>query len=466
MKRFTALLLCLLLALSMTACSWKPPENQLPEPQQSPMEQPPEDNDEQEYIPLQTTEHVDPVFFEPGWTVDTTSLSFLQELTNPRYQGRATGSTGNRLAAAWIESRFIEWGIQPLEGLEGYRHSYPDQIFEILPSYAAIMAADGAETELELGVDWVHTPSFEEIDQTLPLSANVEDCAAGKAFLAGDTVEQSLPYPYVEIESGNVAEGIGYDNPRYSASWVLVTPEVYTALTAPGAKLHLKLPASASDGMPDNVVGCLPGEDRTHAVLISAHFDGSGQCGKLLPGAYDNASGTAAMLQTASWLSGAENLPCDVVFAAFNGEENGKDGSKFFSSWLEPHYEQIIVINIDCVGWAGEPMHIYAEDDQTSLAKELAGGLEIQYKVQYYNSDQANFNAVNMAAVVITQEICMEDDAVRQAMHSTNDIINNLDPVAIDKLAKALCAWVVERGGNTISGTAYRVIWLEITKPQ
>lgn len=70
MKRFTALLLCLLLALSMTACGGKPPEIQLPEQPEPPVEQPPEDNDGQEYVPLQTAEHVDPVFLNPigQWT--------------------------------------------------------------------------------------------------------------------------------------------------------------------------------------------------------------------------------------------------------------------------------------------------------------------------------------------------------------------------------------------------------------
>ena len=458
MKPAAAIFLCLLLTMSLAACGQQPPAIELPETPPQPEVTPPEASGN-EYIPLQWAQNVDPVFFEPHWTVDTNSLYFLQELTAPKYQGRATGSTGNRLAADWIESLFVQWGLQPLEGLEGYRHSYPDQIFEVLPGYAAIVDDDGTETELELGEDWIHIPSFAEIDQTLPLSPNVEDCAAGKAFLAGDSARQDIPYAYIEIESEEVAEGIGYDNPKYSASKVFVTPEVYAALTAPGAKLHLKLPAAASDGMADNVVGYLPGADRTHVVVISAHFDGSGQCGRLLPGAYDNASGTAAMLQTASWLSKAENLPCDVMFAAFNGEENGKDGSRCFSDWLKPNYKQITVINIDCVGWAGEPMHIYVQEDQTGLANELAGGLEIQYKTEYYNSDQANFKAFNMSAVVITQEACMEKDAVKQAMHSTGDVLDNLDPAAIDALAKDLCAWVVERGGNTIADTAYQVIW-------
>ena len=462
MKRMTALLLCLLLSVSLAACSQQPPPIELPEAPVPSEVTPSETESDEDYVPLQWAQNVDSVFLEPDWTVDTSSFVFLKELTDPKYQGRATGSAGNRAAADWIESQYVQWGIQPLPDLEGYRHTYPDQIFEVLPGYAAVVDADGTETELELGVDWIHIPSFEEIDQTLPLSSDVEDCAAGKAFLAGDSAKQDLPYTYIEIESMEVdelAEGIGYDNPKYSASKVFVTSEIYNALTEPGAKLHLQLPAAASDGMADNVVGYLPGEDRTHAVLISAHFDGSGQCGKLLPSAYDNGSGTVAMLQTASWLSRAEELPCDVIFAAFNGEENGKDGSSFFSSWIKTKYEQISVINIDCVGWANAPMHVYAEDDQSALANELAGGLEIQYKLQYYNSDQANFKANNMAAVVITQEICMEDDHVPTVMHSTNDVINNLDTDAIDTLAKDLCAWVVERGGNTIVGTAYRVIW-------
>jgi len=458
MKRLTAFFLCLLLLGA--GCGANPPPIQLPEPEPQPEVQQPEGQEGRQYIPLQWAQHVDPVFLEPHWTVDTDSFTFLKELTDPKYQGRATGSAGNRAAADWIESLYVQWGIQPLEGMGGYRHSYPDQVFEVLPGYAAIVAADGTETRLEMGVDWVFEPSFTQVDLTLPLSADLTDCEAGKAFLDAELAEQDYPTKYIQISAGPVDEGVGYDNPKYSASRITVTPEVYAALTAPGAKLHLQLPAAASDGMADNVVGYLPGTDSTRAVLISAHFDGSGQCGtQLLPGAYDNGSGTAAMLQTASWLSGAENLPCDVIFAAFNGEENGKDGSKYFSSWLKPAYEQVTVVNIDCVGWAGAPMHIYAEEEQIALANELAGGLELQYKSQYYNSDQANFKAFNMAAVVITQEICMEDDQVIQTMHSTQDVLDNLDTDAIDALAKDLCAWVIERGGNTITGTAYRVIW-------
>lgn len=459
MKRFTAFWLCLLLALSMTACSGKPPAIQLPDEPEPPAEQQPEQMGKREYIPLRDAQHVDPVLFEPDWTVDTTSLSFLQELTNPKYQGRSTGSTGNRKAADWIESQYIQWGIQPLPDLEGYRHSYPDQIFEIMPGYAAIVAADGTEQALEMGVDWIFEPSFAEIDMTLPLSADLADCEAGKAFLDGDQTEQDYPCKYIQISSGNVAEGREYENPKYSASRITVTPAVYQSLTAPGVKLHLQLPAAASDGMADNVVGYLPGADSTHAVLISAHFDGSGQCGKLLSSAYDNGSGIAAMLQTASWLSKSESLPCDVIFAAFNGEENGKDGSRSFSSWIQSQYEQILVVNIDCVGWKGEPTAIYAEDEAIAFANELAGGLEIQYKQEFYSGDQSNFKSKNMAAVTVTQEICIENDAVRAAMHSTNDVIDNLDPAAIDALAKDICAWVVERGGNTVAGTVYRVIW-------
>lgn len=459
MKRLTALLLCLLLSVSLAACSQQPTAIELPETPSPPEVTPPETESDEDYVPLRWAQNVDPVFFAPEWTVDTSSFFFLKELTDPKYQGRSTGSTGNRAAADWIESQYIHWGIQPLPDLKGYCHSYPDQIFEILPGYASVIASDGTERILEMGVDWVFEPSFVEVDLTLPLSADLADCEAGKAFLDAELAEQNYPAKYIEIYAGAVDEGMGYDNPRYSASRITVTQEVYQELTADGAKLHLQLPAAASDGMADNVIGYLPGKDNTQAVLISAHFDGSGQCGKLLPSAYDNGSGTAAMLQTASWLSGAEDLPCDVIFAAFNGEENGKDGSSFFSSWLKPRYEQIKVINIDCVGWADAPMHIYTEEDQTAFANELAGGLEIQYKLQYYNSDQANFKAYNMSAVVITQEICMEDDHVPAVMHSTNDVIDNLDTDAIDELAKKLCAWVVERGGNTIAGTAYRVIW-------
>ncbi len=70
--------------------------------------------------------------------------------------------------------------------------------------------------------------------------------------------------------------------------------------------------------------------------------------GRVAPGANDNASGVAVMLETAR--AASESPPNDVElgFVAFGAEEQGLIGSKKFSSEIES--DQVAVLNLDTLG--------------------------------------------------------------------------------------------------------------------
>ena len=76
-----------------------------------------------------------------------------------------------------------------------------------------------------------------------------------------------------------------------------------------------------------NVVGFIPGTEFPDSFLVfSAHFDHLGMMGKevIFPGANDNASGVAMMLDLARYFSQPENRPeFSMAFIAFSGEEAG-----------------------------------------------------------------------------------------------------------------------------------------------
>ena len=109
--------------------------------------------------------------------------------------------------------------------------------------------------------------------------------------------------------------------------------------------------------------------------MLGANFDGAGQCGPLLmAGAYNNASGVATMLQTAAWLAKADELPCDVIFAAFNTEDNRENGSTALANELEGRYEQLRMLNLKCLGWQGHPLTVYGTSANANLRNSLAGG--------------------------------------------------------------------------------------------
>ena len=101
-----------------------------------------------------------------------------------------------------------------------------------------------------------------------------------------------------------------------------------------------------------NMVGVLPGSDAKRAdeiVILSAHYD---HLGRGYPGACDNASGVAALLEIAEQLSRSESRPRrSVCFAAFDREEDGLFGAVAFTCRDDYDPERIAaVVNVDMLG--------------------------------------------------------------------------------------------------------------------
>jgi aminopeptidase N len=112
-----------------------------------------------------------------------------------------------------------------------------------------------------------------------------------------------------------------------------------------------------------NVIGVLPGtraEWKGQSALLTAHYDHlgfgwpdvhKGDEGKLHPGADDNASGVAVMLELAKVLASGEKPQRSIVFVAFTGEEAGLLGSKHYVRHPTFPLDQTMgVINLDTVG--------------------------------------------------------------------------------------------------------------------
>ena len=84
-----------------------------------------------------------------------------------------------------------------------------------------------------------------------------------------------------------------------------------------------------------NVVGFLQGRDpelNQECVVLGAHLDHLGKIGRMIfPGANDNASGVAVVLEVAEAFVESQIRPRrSVVFIAFTGEEIGLVGARHF----------------------------------------------------------------------------------------------------------------------------------------
>ena len=110
-----------------------------------------------------------------------------------------------------------------------------------------------------------------------------------------------------------------------------------------------------------NVAGYLPGTTAEY-IVIGAHYDHLGmgeqfsmapsQAGTAVhPGADDNASGTAGVIELARWFSSQPKPRRGVLFLAFAGEELGLLGSSFYVNNPElPLGNAVAMINMDMIG--------------------------------------------------------------------------------------------------------------------
>lgn len=133
-----------------------------------------------------------------------------------------------------------------------------------------------------------------------------------------------------------------------------------------------------------NVVATLRGNGSVPgAVLVTAHYDSRtlnpNDGVSRAPGADDNASGVAAMLEMARVLS-SQTWNQDVIFIAFAAEEQGRHGSRHYITNRLPDSAGVDgVLNMDIVG--GRPgipqsVRVFSPGPDTSLPRQLARYLD------------------------------------------------------------------------------------------
>ncbi len=132
-----------------------------------------------------------------------------------------------------------------------------------------------------------------------------------------------------------------------------------------------------------NVIGRLPGDGSSDQVLIvGAHYDHLGNVrssfeadpkapAQIHNGADDNASGTAAVIETARVLAAGPKLHRDVYFITFTAEEMGLLGSRYFVNHPTVSLERLCaMINYDMIGRLNQDKFtIFGTNTGTGLAE-------------------------------------------------------------------------------------------------
>ena len=198
-----------------------------------------------------------------------------------------------------------------------------------------------------------------------------------------------------------------------------------------------------------NVVGVLRGskpEWSAQSVVIGAHYDHlghgwpdvhAGDEGKLHPGADDNSSGVAVLIEVARLLKEEGKPARSLVFAAFAGEEWGLKGSRHYVQTMKafPVKDALAMVNLDTVGRLGAKklsvlgvgsapdwQHIamgvgYTTGVEATLARDDWGG-----------SDQKSFLGAGVPAIQITT-------GGHEDYHRPGDVAAKIDAQGLGKVA-------------------------------
>lgn len=123
-----------------------------------------------------------------------------------------------------------------------------------------------------------------------------------------------------------------------------------------------------------NVVGYVPGTTHPEKfVVFTAHYDHLGMMGNktVFPGANDNASGTAMVMDLARHF--AQNpAEYSVAFILFSGEEAGLHGSTYYAEHpLFPLNQIDLLVNLDMVGSGSEGITVVNGKLYPELVKKM-----------------------------------------------------------------------------------------------
>ncbi len=207
-----------------------------------------------------------------------------------------------------------------------------------------------------------------------PLVRNLKDGPLVDLELPGRAALAELPavFDAVRMErtvrhlSAPIMEGRGLGSAGLEAAMVWVEKQLTDAKIAFGGSTGHRQRWAWRGGEPErlipltNLVAAVPGSDpKLEPVLVMAHLDHlgrgwpdvrAGNRGQIHPGADDNASGVAVLLELARTMAAEPPRPRTVLFAFTTGEEAGRLGSQHLLSDMAEDERPVACVNLDTVG--------------------------------------------------------------------------------------------------------------------
>lgn len=297
--------------------------------------------------------------------------SVIDTLSSKAFFGRGYLKNGDQKAASYIQHSFVQFGLKPL--VPGYYQPFSMNV-NTFPLEPVIQSGP---TTLQAGTDFIPFPGSASLNQKFEdiiwvnesyLSSNRKfrrllKGKPKKAAIVLDTLPSGSPMKdrrdAVKKEFAGKCLIEIVPKLTWSVSMTVSGPtgiQVLPGKIRPGEKLEVGITNEwKKNYVSRNVAAFIPGTIEPDSFIVfTAHYDHLGGMGEnvFIPGANDNASGIAMMLDMASTY--AKNpAPYSVAFIAFGGEEAGLVGSYH---WVKKTTQYLpldkirFLINMDLMG--------------------------------------------------------------------------------------------------------------------
>jgi hypothetical protein len=238
-----------------------------------------------------------------------------------------------------------------------------------------------------------------------------------------------------------------------------VSKWVRTQFVAAGFSNVVLDPFTIGSAVQSNVVATLPGARYPdQEIIVGGHIDSRSSTNSA-PGADDDASGTAAVLEIARVLASSGYHPSATIrFIGFAAEEAGLVGSSHYAKEARSDERNIVfMLNFDMIGYTSNAnperrFYIvnYPPDTETSGLVASAATQYTTLKPVVTTSYQANVDSYSFAIQEYPAVTCIEY-IFNPYYHSPNDLVSALDSAYVRDITRTGLASILLFDGMVAS---------------
>ena len=284
---------------------------------------------------------------------------------------RMYGTPSNHAAAGWLAEAFRQAGLEVTVRKDTPRDWYQPVSWEVRTAGAA--GAGGAV----LKTTW---PSSGSPSGKGEGDLSIDAAPGAVCLLAKNPTPETTAGCVAVLFDGRASAsgwpGVGRLRGAFTIPVFVVSPKESAPLrekVTAGEKVHVSFALEAKSGKDaaDTVVATLPGKDRSKYILFCAHGD-SDSGG---PGANDNASGVAIVLEiarTAAAAVKAGKMPrpeWDLRFASWGGEISST--REYLAAMEQDTSKLQAVFNYDQSGFGASKDALYVEPDDVAVNRDV-----------------------------------------------------------------------------------------------